>query len=179
MPFPIPLQALRWDAKLEALRSCHSCSGGVWGRMGVKGRGCAPNPGRHGVLGTLVLARPWAGGTYSDSVGCLVSKSPLWTFSGVAFGGGVRTVSEILRSLCSVGPLAPGGNGKLQIHLRDVFFADPPAFCTSGLSSGLNGGAYFPGTWGWLCLLTAAMCFGYMAYPPKSRLWDPETQTHF
>lgn len=59
----------------------------------MKGRGCDPNPGRHGVLGTLVLARPWAGGTYSDSVGCLVSKSPLWTFSGAAFGGGVRTVS--------------------------------------------------------------------------------------
>lgn len=150
----------------------------------MKGRGCAPKPGRHGVLGTLVLARPWAGGTYSDSVGCLVSKSPLWTFSGVAFGGRVRIVSEIpltqiLRSHYSVGPLAPGGNGKLQIHLGDVFFAESPAFCTSGLSSGLNGGAYFPGTWGWLCLLTAAMCFGYMDHLPKSRLRDPETQTHF
>ena len=29
--------------------------------MGMEGRGRAPNPGRHGVLVTLALARPWVG----------------------------------------------------------------------------------------------------------------------
>lgn len=45
--------------------------------VGKEGRGCALHPGRREVLGTLTLARlqvgVCGGGTYSESVDCLVS----------------------------------------------------------------------------------------------------------
>lgn len=70
MSFPIPLQALRGDAKSEALQSCSFCLAG-FGENEEEGRVCASTQGG---------MRCWAAGqgTYRESVGCLMA--------GVSYG---------------------------------------------------------------------------------------------